>query len=433
MVPKVSNTTEEAPASAAQPAPTFAWWSRERWRLRLVLIATSAMMAGASAPSPFYPVIQAEFGFAPVMITVVFAAYAVALLAALLTAGALSDHIGRRPVICVAFVILAVSMVLFWHADSATALILSRVVQGIASGVLLATLSATVLDLELPHKPGSASTWNAISAMAGLAIGGLFAGAALAALVDGGGSTLVFGTLVGAYLLLAGIVWVLPETSARSRGAWASLLPRAALPREVRRAFLLAVPAFIAGWATGGLYLSLGSSIITSQFHSSSHLVSGLVVTMLAGAGGLAGFFMRNRSARTVTVYGTISLAVGSALTLGALFLSSPALYCLAVVITGTGFGTAFPGALQTIQAFVKPSTNAEVMAAVFVVCYLAFGIPVVVAGVLVPAIGLFATASWYGAFVALLALCAFFLSQFGNRRPKSTDSQPEVSPIPAA
>ncbi|MDN5550689.1 MFS transporter [Brevibacterium aurantiacum] len=424
MVPKVSNTMEEAPAPAVQPAPTYVWWSRERWRLRLVLIATSAMMAGASAPSPFYPVIQADFGFAPVMITVVFAAYAVALLAALLTAGALSDHIGRRPVICAAFVVLAISMFLFWHADSAATLILSRVVQGIASGILLSTLSATVVDLELPHKPGSASSWNAISAMAGLAIGGLFAGATLAVFVDGNGAAVVFGTLVATYLLLAGIIWILPETSARRRGAWASLLPRAALPREVRKAFLFAVPAFIAGWATGGLYLSLGANIITSEFHSSSHLVSGLIVTMLAGAGGLAGFFMRNRSARTVTLYGTISLAVGSTLTLVALTLTSPELYCLAVIITGTGFGTAFPGALKTIQAVVKPEANAEVMAAVFVVCYLAFGLPVVIAGVLVPAIGLFATACWYGGFVALLALCAALLRWFSGGGRHFADTQ---------
>ncbi|MGO2038098.1 MAG: MFS transporter [Brevibacterium sp.] len=415
MVPKLSNTTVED-SLTTEPAPTLTWWSRERWRLRLALIATTAMMAGASAPSPFYPVIQKTFGFAPVMITVVFAAYAVALLAALLTAGALSDHVGRRPMISAAFAVLAVSMVLFWHADSATALILSRVVQGIASGILLSTLSATVVDLEPTDKPGSASAWNSISAMAGLAIGGLIASLTLFALTEAAGASVVFGTLTGVYILLGVLIWVIPETSARRPGAWLSLLPRASLPREIRRVFVYSTPAFIAGWATGGLYLSLGANIVATQFHTSSHLVSGLVVTALAGSGAVAGFVLRKRSARTTTLFGAIALACGSALTLIALTLVSPELYYLAVVITGTGFGTTFPGALQSVLALVRPGTNAEVMAAVFVVCYLSFGIPVVIAGILVPLIGLFAAACWYGAFVVVLAAGATMLRALGAR-----------------
>ncbi|WP_413336570.1 MFS transporter [Brevibacterium sp. GP-SGM9] len=415
MVPKLSNTTVED-SLTTEPAPALTWWSRERWRLRLALIATTAMMAGASAPSPFYPVIQKTFGFAPVMITVVFAAYAVALLAALLTAGALSDHVGRRPMISAAFAVLAVSMVLFWHADSATALILSRVVQGIASGILLSTLSATVVDLEPTDKPGSASAWNSISAMAGLAIGGLIASLTLFALTEAAGASVVFGTLTGVYILLGVLIWVIPETSARRRGAWLSLLPRASLPREIRRVFVYSTPAFIAGWATGGLYLSLGANIVATQFHTSSHLVSGLVVTALAGSGAVAGFVLRKRSARTTTLFGAIALACGSALTLIALTLVSPELYYLAVVITGTGFGTTFPGALQSVLSMVRPGTNAEVMAAVFVVCYLSFGIPVVIAGILVPLIGLFAAACWYGAFVVVLAAGATVLRALGAR-----------------
>lgn len=415
MVPKLSNTTVED-SLTTEPAPTLTWWSRERWRLRLALIATTAMMAGASAPSPFYPVIQKTFGFAPVMITVVFAAYAVALLAALLTAGALSDHVGRRPMISAAFAVLAVSMVLFWHADSATALILSRVVQGIASGILLSTLSATVVDLEPTDKPGSASAWNSISAMAGLAIGGLIASLTLFALTEAAGASVVFGTLTGVYILLGVLIWVIPETSARRPGAWLSLLPRASLPREIRRVFVYSTPAFIAGWATGGLYLSLGANIVATQFHTSSHLVSGLVVTALAGSGAVAGFVLRKRSARTTTLFGAIALACGSALTLIALTLVSPELYYLAVVITGTGFGTTFPGALQSVLALIRPGTNAEVMAAVFVVCYLSFGIPVVIAGILVPLIGLFAAACWYGAFVVVLAAGATMLRALGAR-----------------
>jgi MFS family permease len=373
------------------------------------------MMAGASAPSPFYPVLQAKFGFEPVTISTVFAVYAVALLASLLVGGSLSDHIGRRPVLSAGFGLLALSVFLFWHADTAQAFIVSRIMQGGTSGLLLSALSATVVDLEPRHKPGSAAAWNSVSAMAGLAFGALVSGFALF-LAEDGGATLVFGALLATYLLIAGAIWCLPETSPRIPGAWASLLPRASLPRNMRRAFIYAVPVIVAGWATGGLYLSLGPAIVATQFHESSHLARGLVVVLLAGPGAVAGFLIRNRTGRSITLYGTVSLAIGSALTIGAVTMGWLWMYYLAVMVTGTGFGTAFSGALRSLLPLIQPGERAQVLAAVFVVSYSAFSVPAVVAGLIVPTLGLYATASWYTAIVALLATTAALLRRFGTR-----------------
>ena len=58
-------------------------------------------LAGSSAPTPLYSVYQAAWGFSPITITAVFGVYALAVLAALLVFGSLSDHIGRRPVLLV--------------------------------------------------------------------------------------------------------------------------------------------------------------------------------------------------------------------------------------------------------------------------------------------------------------------------------------------
>jgi MFS family permease len=108
----------------------------------LAISAVVALMAGASAPSPFYPVLQQELGFSAPTMTGIFAVYALALLLTLLVAGSLSDHVGRRPVISAGFVVLAVSMVAFWHADSVLLLFVARIVQGVAAGLLMSTLSA---------------------------------------------------------------------------------------------------------------------------------------------------------------------------------------------------------------------------------------------------------------------------------------------------
>ena len=79
----------------------------------LAIVSLVAMMAGASAPSPFYPVLAERIGFDAVVTTIVFAVYAVALLATLVTAGSLSDHIGRRPIASAGLVLLAVSVFVF--------------------------------------------------------------------------------------------------------------------------------------------------------------------------------------------------------------------------------------------------------------------------------------------------------------------------------
>src|ERR1700689_3540178 len=68
------------------------------------------LMIAAGAPSPLYGVYQATWHFSAVTLTAVFAVYAVALLAAFLVAGRLSDHLGRKPVIIVALLIEAAAL-----------------------------------------------------------------------------------------------------------------------------------------------------------------------------------------------------------------------------------------------------------------------------------------------------------------------------------
>lgn len=145
----------------------------------LALSSVVALMVGASAPSPFYPVLQAQIGFSAGTMTTIFGVYAVTLLATLLVTGSLSDHVGRRPVLAGGFVVLAVSMVGFWHADGVATLMASRAVQGVAAGLLMSTMSAAVVDLEPASRPGLAATLNSVTPLFGLAAGALVAGAVL--------------------------------------------------------------------------------------------------------------------------------------------------------------------------------------------------------------------------------------------------------------
>jgi MFS family permease len=379
----------------------------------LGLFALVAMMIGASAPSPFYPVLQQELGFSSATLTGIFAVYAMALLATLLVTGSLSDHVGRRPMISAGFALLAASMVVFWHADSVGMLFLARTAQGAASGLLMSSLSAAVVDLEPEHRPGAAATFNSVSPLAGLALGALFGGIVL----DHSSAPLVvvFGSLTAVYAAMAVVVWLLPETSPRHDGLLHSLRPRVGVPVSARPAFLRSTPALVAGWATGGLYLSLGAPIVATELGGTDHVEQGLVVTILTGVGALACYVARRESSRRITIFGTTALAVGTALTLAALAAGSLWAFIAAAVIAGAGFGTAFLGIMRSITPAVGPHERGELFAAVFVVSYVAFGIPAVAAGIAAPHIGLATTTYLYGGLVVVLSALAGALRKFGS------------------
>lgn len=369
----------------------------------LGLGAVVAMMVGASAPSPFYPVLQAELGFSAGMMTTIFGVYALALLATLLVTGSLSDHIGRRPVLAAGFVILAVSMVGFWHADSVTLLLVSRVVQGLAAGLLMSTMTAAVTDLEPASRPGLAATLNSVTPLFGLAAGALLGGFVLD-VNSAHALTIVFAALTGIYLLMAVAALALPETSPRHEGWRGSLRPRVGIPAPARAAFRRSAPALFAGWATGGLYLSLGAPIVGGLLGGRTHLVQGSVVAILTGTGALSSYLGRHRTPRQITIYGTTTLALGTLLTLVALQAGSLVGFLLAAVVAGSGFGTSFLGILRSISPTVGPEQRAELFSSVFVVSYLAFGLPAVAAGFAAPHLGLETTATIYGLVVVLLS-----------------------------
>jgi len=374
----------------------------------LAVIAQITMMAGASAPSPFYPVLAHDIGFGPVVISAVFAVYAVVLLLTLLTAGSLSDHVGRRPVAFVGFLLLAGSMLVFWHADSVMLLVLARALQGIASGLLISALSAAVLDLAPAGRERVAALWNALTPGIGLALGALVS----AVVLDTTGEPLldVFAPLTVAYVALAVLFLLAPETAPRRPGALASLSFRLSLPAGIRRDFLHASPAVVAGWATGGLFLSLGANIVRGELGGQAHVWQGLPVTVLAGVGAVTALLMRRRSARASVLFGTAALGVGTLLSLVALGVQSLPFYLIAAAVTGMGFGTAFSGVVASLAPRIPPTERADAFAVIYLLAYLAFGVPSVIAGALVSVVGLGAVCVGYGVVVILLAAAAFAL-----------------------
>ncbi|MDX6679675.1 MAG: hypothetical protein QOE31_3727 [Solirubrobacteraceae bacterium] len=361
--------------------------------------------AASSVPSPLYVVYQQQWSFSPTTLTVVFAVYVVGLLGALLVVGALSDHVGRRPVLIAAIALEALALVLFIVAGDVTVLALARVAQGIATGAAMTTLGAALVDLNPPHAPGRAGVVNGVAPLSGLAVGALGCGALVQ--FAPAPTHLVYALLLAGMVLAATAVARMPETSARRPGGLASLKPRVGIPARLRPEVYAIVPILAASWALGGLYLSLGPSVAASLFGLHSHLVGGLVVTLLCGTGAVTAFLLRAWPTDRVLVVSGGLLASGTVLTLAGLEAGSAVVAAAGTVVAGVGFGASALGCFGTLARLAAPEERGELFAVAFVIAYLAFSLPAILAGFASTSVGLHDTAVVYGLGVVVLSLAA--------------------------
>jgi predicted MFS family arabinose efflux permease len=167
------------------------------------------------------------------------------------------------------------------------------------------------------------------------------------------------------------------------------------------------VPIMVASWAVGGLYLSLGPSVASSLFDLDSHIIGGLVVTLLCGTGAATAFFLQGRPTAGLIRTAAILLAAGMLVTLLGVEADSAALAAVGTVIAGVGFGSSALGCFGTLARIAAPDERGELFAVAYVISYLAFSLPAVLAGFATTSIGLHTTTVIYGLGVTLLSLAA--------------------------
>ena len=376
--------------------------------------------AAASAPTPLYVVYQKEWGFSNTTLTVIFAVYVFGLIGSLLVLGGLSDHVGRRPVLAAAIGLEAVAFVLFLVAGDVTVLLIARVAQGIATGAAFSTLGATLVDLNPSHSPGRAGLVNGVAPLVGLAVGALGCGALVQ--FAPAPTHLIFALLLAGSGVAGVLVARIPETSARRPGALASLVPLLGIPARLRPDVFALVPIIVAQWALGGLYLSLGPSVAAGLFGLTNHLIGGLLVSLLCGAGALTAFVLRNWPTNRVLVISSILLSVGTVLTLGGVEAHTAALAGVGTIVAGVGFGASALASFGTLARIAAPGERSELLAVALVIAYLAFSLPALAAGLASTSFGLHATLVVYSLGVVGLGFVA--LAAQGMRSARKLTNQ---------
>ena len=384
-----------------------------------------ALLASSAAPTPLYAIYQAQWHFTPITTTVVFGVYALAVLAALLTLGKLSDYVGRRPVLLTAIAVHAGALVIFATATGVPALLSARVVQGLSTGAALGAIGAAMLDMD--RELGTFA--NAVAPGIGTASGAIASALAVRFLPDP--THLIYLALIGVLALQAVAIAAMRETVSRAPGALASLRPEITIPRTLRTPVLTAVPVLIAVWALAGLYGALGPALVHALTGSDNVVLGSLSLFVLAASAVVATIVLRRAAARTVMLAGILTLVTGVAVTVTAVSLGSAAVFFAGSVIAGAGFGSGFQGSIRTVVPLAAAHERAGLVSLLYVVSYLGLGVPAVLAGFgVVHGGGLISTARYYG--VAVIALAALALFGLLKNRPGRA-AEPAAAPPPSA
>lgn len=349
----------------------------QRWAFPAILVLMAVGLGSSGSPAPLYALYAREFDFAPIITTLVFAIYAVTALVSILSAGALSDRHGRKPLLVGAAVLLLAGTVTFLYADSAGWLLVARALHGFAVGAIVVAGSAALLDL----RPGQgARTGKFTGAVFNVGIG---ASLMIVALIAQFGKDplhtpfLVMGGLA-VLLLVTTLCLREPHTEGRAttlRIAWPSV------PAEITADFRFAVIGAIASWSMLGVFLSLFPKIASDAIGTDNLVVGAAIVAVSAFTGAVSQFVGVLWTPRIAAVVGDIGTAVCL-------------LACIPAVATGNGwviggasatlgffFGLAFGSSLRHLGDVVPAGRRGEVMSAFYVGAYGALAVPTLLAG----------------------------------------------------
>ena len=380
-----------------------------------------ALFASAT-PSPLYATYSLLWGFSPVVLTLVYATYALGVLSSLLLAGRTSDDAGRRPVLLMALGALIGASVLYMLAESVVWLFVARAVQGLATGLVLATASAGLLDFHPRRDPEGVGLTNGVVSAAGIGLGALVS-AALVQLLPAP-RVLPYVLLFVLFAIAFVGVLLMPEP-VTSRSPLRLTPQRPRVPAPVRQPFLVAALAVTSAYSIGGLFLALGPQLSGRVFETGNHLVTGIGIFVLGGFGSVAQLAYGRRPAWLGVTGGSVALAAGLALIVLSSSEDAAAPLLIGSALGGAGFGLAFLGALRALSAAIPPDHRAGVMSAFFVVAYAALSVPAVIAGLVVTRLGLESTFEIFGTAVAALALAVAVQAWRTRPRPARCTAHP--------
>ena len=289
-----------------------------------VAFGFAVAMMGTTLPTPLYPLYNRAFDLAPVLTPVIFATYALGVVATLLFFGYLSDEVGRRPMMLVSLCLSGASAVTFLFAQGLTVLLVGRVLSGLSAGIASGTATAWLVDLAGRRGKRHATLLAVAANIGGLALGPLVAGL-LAGLAP---APLRLPFIVDLALIALALIglWLAPDPLAPPNPRIRLRMQSMRVPPEVTDIFTPAATVGVCAFAVAGVFSAVAPEFLGNELGDKSAVRAGLLVFLffaMATAGQLtvnpdpqarrAGRRVRGPARRTGTAGGGAGGEVGDA------------------------------------------------------------------------------------------------------------------------
>lgn len=365
----------------------------------------AVMFMGSTLLTPLYVLYQQVFAFSDITLTVVYAAYVIGNLTALLFFGKVSDRNGRRPTVLAAMAVAMLSSLLFVFALGTIWLFVGRMISGFGVGVAAGAGTAWLAELEGDR------AWAARLATGGNFVG-LAAGALMAGLLSQYApwplelSQVVYLAMLAA---IAALVGRTAETVTRRDGLLSavSLKPRLGVPAELRAPFIGPAASAFATFGFVGFYVALLPSILAHGLGQKNHAVAGAIVGLAFVVSTITLAAARRLSSRAAMLSSLAILPVGVALLVLAQFLASMPVLLAATVLAGITIALGYRGGLEVVNRIAPDDRRAELVSTYLLICFAGNALPVLGVGLLTTMWGSLAADLVFAAFTAAIALAA--------------------------
>jgi MFS family permease len=377
------------------------------WAIAFSFLVVTAF---STAPSSLYGIYEQSEHLSSLTLTFVYAVFAVGTVASLLLVGHVSDWYGRRVVLLPAIAVEIVAAVVFLASPSLTALIIARVLTGVAVGAAVATATAFLTDLD--GESGGVPTRRAgivatIANIGGLACGPLIAG--LLARYEPRPLTLSFEVFLAILVLALLAVALTPEGHPPAQPRPRYRPQHLSVPAGARGQFTAATAGAFLCFAVFGLFAGLAGRFLAGPLHHPSPALCGLAIVLTFGAGVVVQTTTPDWPAHRLTAAGIVPMIVGLGFLVASAWASPPSLvlFLLGGVVAGAGGGAIFRGSLTVVIQTSAADNRAGALATFFTVGYAGLSIPVVGLGLALEHLSARVTLLYFATAVAVGILAA--------------------------
>lgn len=350
--------------------------------------------AVTTAPTVLYSVWREQMGFSATVQTVVFAVYVAGLVPGLTLAGALLPRLGPRWLMTAGTAVAVAAALVLAVAPTAPVLVLARLFQGAALGVVMAASSAALHRAAPPRPRAVTALLITLTAAVGASAGPVFAG--VLADVTGHGTA---APMLGCAVLLAGCLALLglhgttaaaapptvPARDAREGGPGKPGPAADAGPPPAPRGLMPISLTAGLSWGVVGIYQSVGPGLIGQALGVGSLTALGGIVAVVLTVGGIVQIATRRVPVPRARRLGMGFLLLGIVAFAAMLLTGHLALALAAALCAGVGHGFTYLSATQEIGELIRrhPHRAGSWMSWYFAVAYLCLAVLTVALGVL--------------------------------------------------